>query len=111
MINMVNLQTFITGLLITSTLTGLATEAVKKILTEYNKQYQANTLAGVIALLLSLGVGIGYVVVTGAGFTAQVVMSLISLVFMSWLCAMVGYDKVIQTITQIKNTGKDDCDE
>lgn len=111
MINMVNLQTFITGLLATSTLTGLATEAVKKILTEYNKQYQANTLAGIIALVLSLSIGIGYAIVTDLAFTAPVVFSLIGLVFMSWLCAMVGYDKVIQTITQFKNTGKDDYDE
>ena len=111
MINMVNLQTFLTGLLITSTLTGLATEAVKNILNEYNKQYQANTLAGIVSLLLSLGIGVGYVVVTNTGITAQVVITLISLVFMSWLCAMVGYDKVIQTITQIKHAGKDDCDE
>lgn len=108
---MINLQTFLTGLLVTSTLTGLATEAVKKILTEYNKQYQANTLAGIVALVLSLGIGIGYIAVTNAAITAQVVIMLIALVFMSWLCAMVGYDKVIQTITQIKNTGKDDCDE
>lgn len=108
---MINLQTFLTGLLVTSTLTGLATEAVKKILTEYNKQYQANTLAGIVALVLSIGVGIGYIAVTNAAITAQVVIMLIALVFMSWLCAMVGYDKVIQTITQIKNTGKDDCDE
>lgn len=111
MINMVNLQTFLTGLLITSTLTGLATEAVKNILNEYNKQYQANTLAGIVSLLLSLGIGVGYIVVTNTALTAQVVITLISLVFMSWLCAMVGYDKVVQTITQIKHTGKDDCDE
>lgn len=111
MINMINLQTFLTGLLVTSTLTGLTTEAVKKILTEYNKQYQANTLAGIVALVLSMGVGIGYVIATGTGFTTQIVSSLVALVFMSWLCAMVGYDKVVQTISQIKNIGKDDIDE
>ena len=108
---MINLQTFLTGLLVISTLTGLATEAVKNILTEHNKKYQANTLAGIIALILSIAVGIGYVVVSGMSFTTQIVFTLIALVFMSWLCAMVGYDKVIQTITQIKNTGKDDSDE
>ncbi len=108
---MVNLQTFLMGVLITSALTGLATEAVKNILDEHNKRYHANTLAGVIALVLSTAIGIGYVAITGGGFTAQVVCSLVALVFMSWLCAMVGYDKVIQTISQIKNTGKDDFDE
>ena len=111
MIDMINLQSFLMGVLITSALTGLATEAVKNILTEHNKPYHANTLAGGVALVLSAAIGIGYVAVTGTSFTAQVVVSLVALVFMSWLCAMVGYDKVIQTISQIKNTGKDDCDE
>lgn len=111
MIFMINLQIFLTGLIITSTFTGLTTEAVKKVLDEHNKTYQANTLAGIIALVLSICVGVGYVIAADIGFTTQAVTSLIALVFMSWLCSMVGYDKVIQTISQIKNTGKDDCDE
>ena len=111
MIDMNNLNTFLTGLLAISTLTGLATEAVKKILTEHNKQYQANTLAGIVSLVLSTGFGFGYIAVGDLSITPQVVISFIALVFMSWLCAMIGYDKVIQTITQFKNTGKDDCDE
>ena len=108
---MINLQTFLLGLLASSTLTGLATEALKIILVEHNKQYYANTLAGVVALIITSAIGIGYTVTTGIGFTVQSVASIIALVFMSWLCAMVGYDKVIQTISQIKNTGKDDIDE
>ena len=108
---MINLQTFLMGLLATSTLTGLATEALKNILVEHNKQYHANTLAGIVATVLSIAIGIGYVVFTDFGFTTQTVVSIITLVFMSWLCAMVGYDKVIQTISQIKNTRKDDIDE
>ncbi len=108
---MINFQTFLTGLLVVSTLTGLVTEAIKKILTEHNKQYKANTLAGIVSLVLSLAIGIGYAIFVGAGFTAQITTAIIALVFMSWLCAMVGYDKVIQTIGQIKNTGKDDIDE
>ena len=111
MINMINLQTFLMGLLITSTFTGLATEAAKKVLDEHNKRYHANTLAGTVALVLSIATGFGYIAVTETTITSQVAVSLIALVFMSWLCAMVGYDKVIQTISQIKTTGKDDCDE
>lgn len=108
---MINLQTFLMGLLVSSTITGLATEAFKTILIEHNKQYHANTLAGIIALVVTSAIGIGYTIFTNVGFTAQSVTYILALVFMSWLCAMVGYDKVIQTITQIKNTGKDDIDE
>lgn len=98
-----NLQVFTTGLLIVSAMISLVTEAVKKILAEHNKTYHANTLAGVVALVLSTAIGACYVVMAGIAFSAQVVVGIITFVFMSWLCAMVGYDKVIQTIAQFKN--------
>nr|DAV24910.1 MAG TPA: hypothetical protein [Bacteriophage sp.] len=105
---MIDLQVFLFGLLVVSTLTGLVTEAVKKMLGDYNKPYRANTLAGVIALILSLCIGIGYVLMNSVAFSTQTIITIIALVFMSWLCAMVGYDKVIQTIGQFKTSGKDD---
>lgn len=108
---MINFEIFLLGLLITSTLTGLVTEAVKKILTEHGKTYCANTLAGVIALVLSAAIGVGYIVLTSMTFTSQVAVYLITLVFMSWLCSMVGYDKVIQAISQFKMDRKDDKNE
>lgn len=105
---MIDLQVFLFGLLVVSTLTGLVTEAVKKMLGDYNKSYRANTLAGVIALILSLCIGIGYALMNSIAFSTQTIITIIALVFMSWLCAMVGYDKVIQTISQFKTSGKDD---
>jgi len=105
---MINFETFLFGLLVTSTLTGLVTEAVKKITVEYNVNYRANTLAGLVSLVLSAAIGIGYIFVTNVGFTAQVVAYIIALIFMSWLCAMIGYDKVIQTISQFKTYRKDE---
>lgn len=96
----ITLETFVFGLLVTSTLTGLATEAIKKILTEHNVKYHANTLAGIVAFVLSFAVGTGYIVLSGLEFTSSIIICLIAQTFMSWLCAMVGYDKVVQTITQ-----------
>ena len=107
---MITFEVFMLGLLITSVLTGLATEAVKKVLAEYDVTYRANTLAGLIALILSVAIGSGYVVLTGNVFTSQIVVCLIAQIFMSWLCAMVGYDKVIQAISQFKTRGKDDVE-
>lgn len=104
---MSNMQFFMTGLVVVSALIGLVTEAVKKILTEHNKPYHANTLAGTVSLVLSTVIGVCYVVATGATFTAQIAVSIITFVFMSWLCAMIGYDKVIQTITQFKDAVDD----
>lgn len=100
---MVSLEVFLLGLLVTSTLTSLVTEAIKKIMTEHGVAYRANTTVGIIALLLSVGIGSGYILLNGMTFTTQVIVCLIAQIFMSWLCAMVGYDKVVQAIGQFKN--------
>ena len=39
---------------------------------------------------------------TDAMLTDKMAVMLIALVLLSWLCAMVGYDKVMQAITQVK---------
>lgn len=99
---MIGMETFLLGLLITSTLTGLVTEAVKKLFDEHKKVYQANTMAGIISLILSAAIGAGYVLLNDLNFTTPIIICIICLVFMSWLCAMVGYDKVIQAVSQFK---------
>lgn len=102
---MINTEVFLLGLMVVSTLTSLVTEAIKKILVEHNCKYHANTLAGIVSTVLSAVIGACYVIVAGISFTAQVVVYIIALIFMSWLCAMVGYDKVI---SQFKNNKKED---
>lgn len=101
---MISLQVLMLGVLIVSTLTSLATEAVKKMLTERGKKYYANTLAGLVSAVLSLGIGAGYLLISKIGFTTEAIVYLVALIFISWLCAMVGYDKVIQAISQFKTT-------
>ena len=100
------LEIFLMGLMVVSTLTGFVTEAVKTIFTEHNWKYSANTIAGICAFAVAIVVGICYVLFTGAVVTTQVVIMIIALVIMSWLCAMVGYDKVIQSLEQFKNVSK-----
>lgn len=96
-----NIETFAFGLLVVSTLTGLVTESIKKMLDERGERTKPNTLAGFVALVLSALIGTGYVFYMGATFTVQVVIGIIALIGFSWLCAMLGYDKVMQTLAQI----------
>ena len=103
---MITFDVFLVGLMVVSTLTSLVTEAIKKILAERESKYHANTLAGIVAVILSAGIGAGYIVLTGTSFTSQIVVCIIALMFMSWLCAMVGYDKVIDYLKKTK-TKKD----
>jgi len=95
-------ETFLLLLLIVSVLTGLVTEAIKNWLTERGKKYYANALAGYVAAVLSVAIGAAYCIVTQAAINAQMVVYLIALVFLSWLSAMVGYDKVVQAIAQFR---------
>ena len=87
-------------LAVSSTLTGLATEAVKGVLDEKGYTYASNTLAGLVAAAVAVLTGVLYCLVSGSGS----VMMVILLILLSWLCAMVGYDKVIQTLKQIGGT-------
>ena len=108
---MISLHVFMLGVLITSTMTGLATEAIKKILAEYSKNYYANTLAGIVSVILSIAIGIGYMMLSGISFSYQAIIYLVALVFISWLCAMVGYDKVVQAISQFKTARVDEANK
>lgn len=104
---MINLEIFLLGLLIVSTFTSLVTEGVKKILSEHNVAYYANTLVAVVSIVLSVIIAVGYMILTGIAFDANVFVVVIAMIILSWLCAMVGYDKVIQAICQIKNPTKE----
>ena len=96
------LQTFLLGLMIASTLTALLTEALKKVFQERKITYYPNALAGYSAVGLSVAVGIAYIVLTDLMLNVEMAVYLIALIFLSWLSAMVGYDKVVQAIAQFK---------
>lgn len=96
------LQTFLLGLLIVSTLTALLTEALKKVFQERDITYYPNALAGYSAVGLSVAVGVAYIILTDLRLNAEMAVYLIALIFLSWLSAMVGYDKVVQAISQFK---------
>lgn len=97
-----NMTTFLLLLLIVSTLTALFTQGIKVVLNEKQKKYSSNTLAGVVAAVLAIAVGIAYIIITETAINAALAVYLIALVLLSWLSAMVGYDKVIQAIAQFK---------
>lgn len=95
-------ETFLLLLMIVSVLTGLFTEAVKKLLDELNKSYKSNMLAGIVAAVLSAAIGTGYVILMETQINAKLAVILIALILLSWLSSMVGYDKVVQAISQFK---------
>ena len=102
---MITFDIFLMGLMVVSTLTGLTTEAVKKIMAEHNFKYHANTVAAIVSVVLSVVASVCYLAMNSLSFTAPIAVCIVALTFMSWLCAMVGYDKVVG---QFKNIKEDD---
>ena len=93
---------FLFLMLAVSVLTGLFTEAIKKVLDSLGTKCNANLMSGAVATVLAVCVDAGYIIMTGVALNSKMAVMLIALVLLSWLCAMVGYDKVMQAITQMK---------
>ena len=102
------IETFLMLLLAVSVFTGLFTEAVKIVMDGLGEKYCSNVLAGGVAVILSVLVSAAYVVLTETAYNNKMMVYLIALTLLSWLSAMVGYDKVIQAILQIRD--KEDTD-
>lgn len=105
---MIDTHIFLMGLLIVSATSSLVTEAIKKLLNERNKTYPANALVSIVAIVVSICVAVCYIAIAHIAFSTEVAVNIFALVVLSWLVAMLGYDKVIQTFSQLKMEGKDD---
>lgn len=92
------LHVFLIMLLACSILTTLTVEGIKKMSGE-NKR--ANIVAAIVAVVLAILIGIIYAILFSVVVNASYIVIIGALCFFSWLCAMVGYDKVIQAIDQI----------
>ena len=85
-----------------SVISGIITEAVKKLISD-----KANLSYNIIALIVALIVGsVGtaiYYQLNGMLFNANNIIYMILMGFASGLISMVGYDKVKQAVLQIAN--------
>ena len=86
-----------------SAITSLVTEAVKKFLDSMYFNYASNVVVLLCAVFVG-GVGMAvYYALNGMAWTTENVIYLCLMILADWVGAMLGYDKVIQTITQIKD--------
>lgn len=81
-------------------MTTLVTEAIKKMIGE--REYSANILVAIVSVVVSGLISVGWIILYDISLTAQVGVHIVALIILSWLCAMIGYDKVKQTITQLR---------
>ena len=88
----------IEALALISALTGLTVEGLKKLLDERGKQYKSTALAVYTAFTITVIGSILYIIYNAIPVTPQIIVVIIAMAFLSFLCATVGYDKVVKVI-------------
>ena len=98
---MTNSGFLLSVLAIISILTSLTVEGIKAILEERKKKYSSNVLAVIISFAITLIGSILYIIYYSVPVTAQIIVIIICLVYLSFLAATTGFDKVKQMLKQI----------
>ena len=96
------LTLFMALLVVFAVAVSLMTEAVKKLLDNAEVKYSANVVVLIVALVVGIaGTSLAYVVL-GIALTPINIVYTILMAVAIWVGSMVGYDKVIQMIGQLK---------
>lgn len=91
-----------TALLAVSLLTNLTVEGIKKLLDGTNAKYSSNVLAAILSTILSGAVCAIYLIMNDIGFSVKIGVEIVVLMYLGFLVATIGYDKVIQTLKQLQ---------
>lgn len=85
-----------------SVLSSLATEGTKKLLDETHLKYSCNVLASIVSVFVTLGVQLYVSMPNVSQIGYKELSETFALMFLSFLTATVGYDKVAQLLGQMK---------
>ena len=92
---------FVTMLTLGAAVTSLLTEAIKKAYTNAGKEYSANMIALIDAVVVGCGGSAICYMLLGIPWTVNNIICMLLMGFAVWLASMVGYDKVLQLLKQI----------
>lgn len=95
------IEVFMAMLLVASVVNSLVTEAIKKALNNSEKSYSSNLIVGIVAVIVGGIMCYWHSAYTTSAVNEILILSYISFVAASWVAAMIGYDKVVQAITQL----------
>lgn len=97
------LTLFMTLLVVLAVIVSLFTEAVKKFLDDAGVKYSSNVVVLIVALLVGAGGTALMYMFLGIAFTTPNILCIALMAISVWVGAMVGYDKVLQMVEQVKN--------
>lgn len=95
-------EIFLILLTICSIVTSLVTEGIKKFLDSLEKKYASNVVVLIVAIAVGGAAASIFYLWNDYAWTSLHIIVMFLLMLANWLGAMLGYDKVIQAITQIK---------
>lgn len=99
------LTLFMALIVVLTVAVSLITEAVKKFLDDVGKKYSSNTVVLIIAIIVGVGGTALMYLFMGIPFTPANIICMVLMALAVWVGSMVGYDKVLQMIEQIKTLG------
>lgn len=73
-----------------------------------DRKYSANLLAAIVSVVTAGLICTAYIILTETVLTPKVWVYIVAVTILSWLCAMVGYDKVKETLLQFIHGKEDD---
>lgn len=71
-----------------------------------DRKYSSNVLAAIVAVITAGSICAGYIILNSIALTPQIWVYIVAIVVLTWLCATLGYDKVIQTLKQLGGGSK-----
>lgn len=97
---------FITLLVVLAVAVSLLTEAVKKFFENTNFTYSSNLVVLILSIVVGIfGTAMAYIPL-GIAFTPPNIVCMVLMAVAVWVGSMLGYDKVIQMVEQIKTIKK-----
>ena len=93
-----------TALIAVSLLTNLTVEGLKKLMDERGMTYSSNLLAAITSVVIAAAIFGGYMIMNDIAFTIKIAVQIVVLMYLAFLSSTVGYDKIVQTLKQIKET-------
>ena len=103
---LLTLESFLILLFVLAIITSLLTEGIKKLLDSMEMKYATNVVALFVSIVVGgIGTAVFYLWNDYAWTSLNIIMLFI-MVCENWLVAMLGYDKVGQSIRQAANVIK-----
>lgn len=92
---------FITMLTLGAGVTALLTEAIKKAYANSGKEYSANVIALINAIVVGCGGTAVLYMLQDIPWTTNNIICLVLMGVAVWIASMIGYDKLLQLLKQI----------